>query len=159
MTTAFVIQELARQVRGSTIQFLDAAENEWLTWAPEGTSNHLLWHAGHSLWLQGVICLEPLIGDSELPAKWAEVFGMNCRPVPRTTHWPSRNELRTLLANQLARVLAVVEEAGEARLAEVVNARGDTLAGRIIHGIHDEARHQGEMYLLLKLCRSREGGG
>ena len=22
----------------------------------------------------------------------------------------------------------------------------------IIHGLHDEARHQGEMYLLLKLC-------
>jgi hypothetical protein len=28
------------------------------------------------------------------------------------------------------------------------------LAG-IVHGWHDEARHQGEMYLLHKLCRSQ----
>jgi hypothetical protein len=26
---------------------------------------------------------------------------------------------------------------------------------RFIHGLHDEARHQGEMYLLFKLCRAR----
>ena len=38
-------------------------------------------------------------------------------------------------------------------IAEITNPGSDTLAGRIIHGLHDEARHQGEMYLLLKLCR------
>jgi DinB superfamily len=159
MTTAFAIQELARQVRGGTIQFLDAAKPDWLMWAPEGTSNHLLWHAGHALWLQGVICLETLTGNSELPPEWEQTFGMNCRPVKQTTRWPSRDELRGLLVKQLARIVAAVEQAGDLRLDQVANARGDALAGRIIHGLHDEARHQGEMYLLLKLCRAREAGG
>jgi hypothetical protein len=33
-------------------------------------------------------------------------------------------------------------------------ARGWDLVRGILHGLHDEARHQGEMYLLLKLRRS-----
>jgi hypothetical protein len=30
-----------------------------------------------------------------------------------------------------------------------------SLLSTIVHGLHDEAKHQGEMYLLLKLCRAR----
>jgi hypothetical protein len=29
-----------------------------------------------------------------------------------------------------------------------------TVAARIIHGLHDEAKHCGEMYLLWKMCRA-----
>ena len=29
------------------------------------------------------------------------------------------------------------------------------LVGGIIHGLHDEAKHHGEMYLLHKLCTAR----
>ncbi len=70
MTPQFVIQELARQVRRGTMQMLEAAPADRLTWAPPGTSNHILWHAGHALWLQGVLCLEPLTGSTAI-----------CRPV------------------------------------------------------------------------------
>jgi hypothetical protein len=152
MTPAFVVQELARQVRRSTLQLLETAPGDRLTWAPPGTSNHIIWHAGHALWLQGVICLEPLTGNSELPPDWELTFGMNCRPVKLTTHWPAREELQRLLSAQLGRIIDITAAASEARLAEITNDRGDTLVGRIIHGLHDEARHQGEMYLLLKLC-------
>ncbi len=154
MTPAFVIQELARQVRRGTLERLEAAPANCLTWAPLGTSNHILWHAGHGLWLQGVICLEPLTGRSELPPGWSETFGMNCRPVKQTSTWPLREELKELLSAQLDRIIEAIANAPEAGLAEIVNPRGDTLAGRIIHGLHDEARHQGEMYLLLKLCQA-----
>ena len=154
MTSQFAIQELARQVRRGTMQLLESAPADRLTWAPPGTSNHVLWHAGHALWLQGVLCLEPLTGDSELPSGWEQTFGMNCRPVNETTTWPAREELLRLLTAQLERIIEGVGGTSGAQLGEIVNPRGDTLAARIIHGLHDEARHQGEMYLLLKQLRA-----
>jgi hypothetical protein len=155
MSQAVAIQELARQIRQGTLQLLAAAQPEWLTWAPPGTSNHILWHAGHALWLQDVLCLEPLTGRSSLPAGWEQTFGMNCRPVKNTAHWPTREEISSLLNSQFDQIHAALDAAGEAALSKIVNARGDTLAGRIIHGFHDEAKHQGEMHLLTKLCRDR----
>jgi hypothetical protein len=152
MDAEFAICELTRQVRESTLNLLSRAEPQWLLWAPPGTSNHLLWHAGHALWLQDVLCLEAVTGRSELPSGWEDMFGMDCRPVKETTSWPPVEEVRRLLEAQLPRIYAVVREAGDSRLAEIVNERGSTLAGRIIHGLHDEARHQGEMLLLMKLC-------
>jgi len=154
MTGSIAIQELARQVRGGTIQMLTGAQPQWLTWAPPGTSNHLLWHAGHAVWLQDVLCLQPITGRSSLPAGWAETFGMNCRPVRTTTEWPSVARLQSLLGEKLERILEALQQMNDAALGKVANARGDTLAARIIHGLHDEAKHQGEMYLLLKLCRA-----
>src|SRR5262245_7119730 len=71
---------LAQEVRSDTIQLLQAARPAELTWAPAGTSNHLLWHAGHGLWLQDVLCLRLLSGRSELPAGWEERFAMGSRP-------------------------------------------------------------------------------
>ncbi len=154
MHAVIAIKELARQVRQGTLQLLANVEPQWLTWAPPGTSNHILWHAGHALWLQDVLCLQPLTGRSALPTSWEETFGMNCRPVKETTRWPTREEIAELLTVQLDQIRAALDATDEAALSNVVNARGDTLAGRIIHGFHDEAKHQGEMHLLTKLCRA-----
>ena len=154
MSQSAAIQELARQVRHCTIEFLRGARPEWLTWTPQGTSNHLLWHAGHALWVQDVLCLQPLTGRSELPREWSETFGMDCRPVKNTTDWPSRDQLLQLLATQLGRIIVACSDADDQRLAQIVNDNGDTLASRIIHGLHDEAKHQGEMHLLIKMCRA-----
>ena len=41
MSHGEVLIELARQVRGDTLQVLDAAQADWLTWSPKGTSNHI----------------------------------------------------------------------------------------------------------------------
>jgi hypothetical protein len=85
----------------------------------------------------------------------ADMFGMNCRPVKTTTHWPAASTVEILLADQLRRILAALEATDDGALGQIAHARGDTLAGRIIHGLHDEARHQGEMYLLMKLRRQQ----
>ena len=154
MSPSATIQELARQVRQDTIKFLSAASPEWLTWTPQGTSNHLLWHAGHALWVQDELCLQLLTGRSELPPDWSEKFGMDCRPVKSTTDWPSRDQLLAMLATQLDRIVAVCGDADDRQLAQIVNDNGHTLASRILHGLHDEAKHQGEMYLLIKLRRA-----
>ena len=156
-STGATLQELARQVRGDTIQILDAAQPNWLTYVPPGTSNHILWHAGHALWLQDVLCIRLLAGRDELPAGWTEKFGMNCRPPSHTADWPSREEVRELLHGQLRRLLQLLAATSDERLAETADRERGTgaISERIIHGLHDEAKHSGEMYLILKLCRTK----
>jgi hypothetical protein len=149
------LQELVRQVRSETVRVLAAADEGWLTWSPPGTSNHILWHAGHSLWVGDVLGVELIIGQSELPQGWAETFGMDCRPVKETKQWPSRAGLDRLLRQQALRLIDLLGRLPAERLA--IPAGGDgsqTLAGEILHGLHDEAKHQGEMYLLYKMCRA-----
>jgi hypothetical protein len=140
--------ELMRQVRGFTLELLDAAPEDWLRWAPEGTSNHILWHAGHALYVQDRLSIVPLTGASELPEGWEATFGSQCRPVKETSQWPESGVVRRLLQTQRERLTDLYSQAGP-----------DDLAGRmagILHGWHDEARHQGEIYLLYKLCRARK---
>lgn len=150
--TVLHLQELARQVRGSTLQALDLAEESWLTWTPAGTSNHILWHAGHALWVQDALCIRPLTGATELPCGWGEIFGSGSRPAESTIAWPSRQEVRHRLRVQLERILNLLEEHAErVNVVEPNPPNGWSLMRKIIHGLHDEARHNGEMYLLYKL--------
>ncbi len=153
-TDAAHLIELARQVRGDTLKLLEAAPAAWLTWAPAGTSNHVLWHAGHALWLGDVLTIEPITGRSELPAGWAATFGMGCRPVSQTRDWPPRDHIAQLLTAQLSRIEQLLAALPADRLSDPQPVLGRrSLVGAIVHGLHDEAKHQGEMYLLLKLRR------
>ena len=156
MSVIATLQELASQVRRDTLQIFDVAEPTWLTYAPPGTSNHILWHTGHALWLQDVLCVRLLTGRGELPAGWSEKFGMNCRPLDQTLDWPNRDELGELLRGQLRRILELLAATSDEQLAQPADLDRGTAAisDRIIHGLHDEAKHSGEMYLILKLCRA-----
>jgi hypothetical protein len=151
MTTT-LLAELASQIRGHTLHLLSGAPAAALLWTPSGTSNHLLWHAGHALWVQDVLCIEPLTGRSELPPEWSERFGQDCRPVAQTRDWPERVEVRQRLELQLHRLLELFEEHGPRLTSLTPDRAGEwELMRDLLHGLHDEARHQGEMYLLLKL--------
>jgi hypothetical protein len=149
--------ELARQVRRSTLELLQVPESRWLTWSPPGTSNHILWHAGHALWLQDALTIRPLTGGSDLPHGWAANFGQNSRP-ERHDDWPDVAEVRELLANQLERIETLLGDHAETIMTRphaIPPGGGWPLVPGMIHGWHDEARHQGEMYLLYKLARSQ----
>ena len=143
------LAELTRQVREQTIGMLLRTPPDWLHWAPAGTSNHILWHAGHALWVQDELGILPITGRSELPDEWAVSFGSDCRPVGQTKDWPDPERVAGLLQAQLVRLHTVFKTHPE-RLAD------PQIAADVIHGLHDEARHQGEMHLLTKLRRSRE---
>jgi DinB superfamily len=160
MSASASLLELAHQVRGDTLKLLAAAPEPWLTWSPPRTSNHILWHAGHALWLQDVLFIEPATGQSELPAGWSELFGMDCRPVRITNYmhdWPSREEIERRLKAQLNRVLQVIATLpADVLAADARPIRGArNLLFSAIHAWHDEAKHQGEMYLLFKLRRAQ----
>jgi DinB superfamily len=157
------LQTLARDVRHKTLQLLDACRPAELTWAPAGTSNHVLWHAGHALWVQDALCVQVVTGRSELPPGYAELFAMGSRPAQPRRPWPARDALRRHLAEQLPRLLELLDGLRDADL-EVrppFAHRGDgrTLGQCVVHGLHDEANHQGEMYLLLKVQRLGPGRG
>ncbi len=147
------LNELARQVRGTTVKILEDVPADWLLWTPPGTSNHIIWHAGHSLCAQDVLCVEPLSGSSELPPGWTEKFGMNSKPA-ETLDWPDRVELMKLLTIQLDRMMGLFDEHA-VRLTQIGPNRDDgwDLTRGVIHALHDEARHQGEMRLLIKMRR------
>jgi hypothetical protein len=151
-----ILQELAVEVRSKTVQLLDYAPAEMVTWAPSGTSNHLLWHAGHAVWLQDVLCIAVATGKSELPAGWAALFGMGSRPDRPKQPWPAKEEVRWQLKEQMPRLVAVIGRLTPEELAALprFGHAGDdrTLQECIVHGLHDEANHQGEMYLLLKMA-------
>lgn len=151
------VAELARQVRRKTLQLLEVPDRSWLTWVPPGTSNHILWHAGHAVWLQDVLTIEPLTGRSELPPGFVEKFGQASRPAA-VTAWPDVAEVRSQLEKQLARVLELLSANAETITTNANKQSpkvGWPLLPGIIHGWHDEAKHQGEMYLLQKLCRAK----
>lgn len=153
-----VLAELANQVRQGTLQLLGVPDPSWLTWAPPGTSNHILWHAGHALWVQDALSIHPLTGRSELPRGWAEMFGQDCRPVSSTTSWPDDAEVDRLLKAQLQRVLDLMVEHSQTIAVNAYEPPPDggwPLLPGMIHGWHDEAKHHGEMYLLHKLCRAK----
>jgi hypothetical protein len=155
-TPVGILQELAVEVRSKTVQLFDYAPADKLTWAPPGTSNPILWHAGHAVWLQDVLCIAIATGKSELPAGWAAVFGMGSRPERPTHAWPAKDDVRRQLKVQLPRLVDVIGRLTPEELTALprFGHPGDdrTLQECIIHGLHDEANHQGEMYLLLKIA-------
>jgi hypothetical protein len=148
---------LAADVRNKTLKLLGAADLSELTWAPPGTSNHLLWHAGHALWVEDALCVQVLTGKSELPAGWEALFEMGSQPARPKGPWPGKAELRQQLQAQLPRLLSLIGSLKERQLdaAPPYPHPGDrrTLGQCVVHGLHDEANHQGEMYLLLKMQR------
>jgi hypothetical protein len=79
---------------------------------------------------------------------------MNCRPVHQTRDWPSRHEVIGQLNAQWLRLQTILAELPATRIGRN-EAELTQQVSRFIHGLHDEARHQGEMYLLFKLCRAR----
>lgn len=150
--------ELAGQVRSDTLRILESTPDGALTWAPPGTANFILWHAGHALWLQDLMCVVPLSGKSQLPAGWKERFGQGSDP-QWGKQWPCRDEVVRLLVDQLQQMQRLLATASDETLLgspRNLSPSRNTL-GWIIHGLHDEAKHSGEMYLLWKLWRQRRG--
>lgn len=152
------LQHWLAEVRAKTITCLEWSRRGELLWSPAGTANHLTWHAGHALWVHDALVIQPWLGHSELPHGWSGMFKMGSKPKLHLGTWPTRHEIRQHLEQQLARlveIFACVPEDSFDHLPPYPHP-GDhrNLFSLFTHAIHDEANHQGEMYLLLKLQRS-----
>ena len=143
---------MANEVRGKTLRLLDGVPPELARFTGPGLSNSTLWHAGHALMLVEHLAIVPATGNApQYPQGWFEIFSWKSRPAA-VAQWPALSEVVDRLREQLPRLLRTIESLSPEQLDRVIDpARGRTLRYSIVHGLHDEASHQGEMYLLRKL--------
>lgn len=146
---------LAREVRGKTLRILDGVSDAEARFVPSGLNNSIIWHAGHSYWVVEVLSIAAATsGPPQFPAGWLDLFSSKSRPTP-DTKFPPLAQIVEALRNQLERLIAAIDPLTEQQLAFMIDpARNRNVRYNILHGLHDEAGHQGEMWLLRKLQKA-----
>ena len=152
--------EIVKEVRWKTLKLLETVSESQALFVPAGLANHILWHAGHSLVVvEGLACNS--LASTELgqappfPREWIDLFRGGSNPAA-VTAWPRLGEIVAALTEQRTRLLNLLDTASipDADLDRIVGPapRNRTLRGMIVHALHDEAGHQGEIHLLKKLA-------
>jgi hypothetical protein len=147
------LRVLLDEVRGKTLQVLEGVSPAESRWAPPGLQNTILWHAGHSLIVVEWLSLTSLARAPEAPDGWFEIFSWESRPaeVP-ADRWPALGIVIAQLQAQHRRLHALIAGLTDAQLDHPSARNPDrTVRSSIVHGLHDEARHSGEISLLRKL--------
>jgi len=144
---------LLDEVRGKTLRVLEGLTEDQAHWAPPGLQNTCLWHAGHSYVVVehlgcGSIGLEPQIPDG-----WFAMFSWESDPSKVDPDaWPPLGEVVAALHDQHRRLRAAIEPLTPDQLEPPrANSGSHSVRYGILHGLHDEARHSGEISLLRKL--------
>jgi len=143
---------LATDVRAKTLKILDGLTEPQALYAAPGMVNSILWHAGHSLWVVERMAFSVPTGQPhQHPADWSEKFCGGSKPA-EVKSWPKLAEVVAALKAQQTRLAALIPTLSEDRLQSIPDpTRGRSLRWMIVHGLQDEAGHQGEMWLLKKL--------
>lgn len=148
--------EMLKEVRWKTLKLLEGVDDVQARFTgAEGLNNSILWHAGHALIVVEQLGLVNAAGlKPEWPEGWFEKFSWSSKP-GLVTEWPRVEEVVAKLKDQRDRLAKAIEGLSAERLDTVIGAapRNRTVRGEIVHGLHDEAQHQGEMYLLKKLWK------
>jgi len=150
---------LANEVRGKTLRVLSGVTEEQARFTGHaGLNNSILWHAGHSLWVVEKLGIMPATREPvQYPLEWADLFAAGSAP-GNVTEWPSLASVMEALQAQLGRLQDVIRTASTERMDQVIDAdRNRTLRYSILHGLHDEACHSGEIQLLKKLWARQAG--
>ena len=148
---------LLDEVRHRTLKLLDGLTDAQARWAPPGLHNSILWHAGHSYILLEWFTMQALGAQPACPEHWFETFSWASRPasVP-ADRWPPLEQVVQELRVQHGRIRKIVSNLSDEELASPsFHAPEQTVRYRIVHALHDEACHSGEIWLLRKLQRLR----
>lgn len=143
---------MASEIRAKTLWLLEGVTDEMARFAAPGLANSILWHAGHALVVVEHLCISPATGrPPELPKGWFEKFGWDSQP--RTVaDLPAVAEVTAALREQLPRLTAAIMALSPEQLDQVHDPQyGATRRYDLVHGLHDEANHQGEMWVLRKM--------
>jgi hypothetical protein len=150
---------LLNEVRGKTMRLLETISAEDAVWAPPGLQNTILWHAGHSYFLLERRTIKALGHRLRMPAGWYEMFSWDSLPgqIP-ADRWPPLAEVIAALSEQHKRMRQTIGGLTPEELDQP-SVRNPTKAVRfeILHALHDEACHCGEIHLLRKLRASGIG--
>jgi hypothetical protein len=150
---------LLNEVRAKTLRILNSVPAEHARWAPAGLQNTILWHAGHAYVLVEWVTMKSLRRTPQIPDGWYEMFSWESRPalVP-SDRWPSLTVVIHHLEVQHMRLGKLIGELGEEELDRLSASNPKrTVRSAILHGLHDEACHSGEMHLLGKMQAAVKG--
>jgi hypothetical protein len=147
------LTELVKEVRWKTLKLLDGVDEKQALFVPKGLKNTILWHAGHAAVVVEHLGFVEITGQTPTyPAGWFEKFSWSSDPA-KVTSWPTLTEVVAFLTEQRTRLFAQLDSLSAEQLDKVIGSppRSRTARGVILHGLHDEACHQGEIHLLKKL--------
>lgn len=144
---------LLDEVRRKTLTRLEGLSEDQARFAPEGLQNSILWHAGHCFVVVEWLTMEALGGATTSPENWFDLFSWASRPAETPAgKWPPLDDvihelqLQQGRMHKLFRNLTVEDFDNPAR-----NQPNVTVRHRILHALHDEASHSGQIWLLRKL--------
>ncbi len=146
---------LLDEVRGKTLRLLDNIREEDARWAPPGLQNTILWHAGHAYLLLEWLTMNALGRAPHIPKGWYQLFSWDSHPadVP-ADRWPALVEVVTRLGEQQERMTSLIKGLSASALDEPAADHTEVpVRFAILHALHDEACHCGEIHLLRKLQR------
>ena len=150
---------LLEEVRAKTLRRLEGVTASEAAWAPAGTQNTILWHAGHAFVIVEWLAAQGLDREPAWPPGWKAIFGKDSQPaqLPAET-WPKLEDVVARLVEQRDRLRSAISVLSEAELNRKLAGNPDRTARyAILHGLHDEACHSGEIWLLRKLWRAVAG--
>jgi hypothetical protein len=144
------------EVRGKTLRLLDGVTEEHARWAPPGLRNHILWHSGHCYVLVEWFTQRAVDQRPEIPKNWLPMFDWNSDPDKTPEErWQQFSSVANALKKQHYRLRHIIDGLTEEELTSPVpSSPNHTVRYAILHGIHDEACHGGEIWLLRKLMRT-----
>jgi len=125
-------------------------------WSPPGLHNHILWHAGHSYVLVESLTMEAVGEKPQIPNGWFDMFSWESDPaqVP-ANRWPSLSQVVAELTEQHVRLRQVIQRlSGEQLSGPRPGDPARSVRYATLHGLHDEACHSGEIWLLQKMIRT-----
>jgi hypothetical protein len=143
---------LAKDVRNKTLSLVEGITDMQARATAPGLTNSFLWHAGHVVTVIEHLVVVPITAkEPAYPMGWFQMFSWKSKPEHVQT-WPKLEEVQSQLVDQYRRVMGLLGQLNDEHLATVTNEqRGWTLRYNIVHAFHDEANHQGEMWLLKKM--------
>jgi hypothetical protein len=144
---------LLDDVRGKTLLVLEGLDDAHARWAPPGLQNSSLWHAGHAYVVVEFLTTRALGREPKMPDGWLKMFSWESNPAHVAPEsWPPLERIVEALREQRSRLAELIAGLTPEQLdAPELAGHERTARYAILHGLHDEARHSGEISLLRKL--------
>jgi len=146
------------EVRGKTLELLAGVGERKSLCAPPGLHNSIRWHAGHCYVVVEVLCAKALETSPQCPAGWFELFSWESQPArTKPDRWPSLQTVIGQLHAQHERLRRTLGSLTPEVLSSCPPHLGESSIRRqIVHALHDEASHGGEIWLLRKMLARKK---